>query len=81
MSRYSSVSLKRPSGKLITLDEGRGLQEESPPLVVADGSLAGPALLLALIHPSAWNRNSWKFAFTEFCEVRDTCRAVLAASK
>jgi hypothetical protein len=29
-----------------------------------------PALLLALIHPSAWNRNSANFAITEFSEVR-----------
>jgi hypothetical protein len=28
------------------------------------------ALSLALIHPSAWNRDSQKFAFWGFCELR-----------
>ena len=32
--------------------------------------MAVPALLLAFIHPSAWNRNSAKFALREFSEVR-----------
>jgi len=31
--------------------------------------LGAPALLLALIHRSAWNRNSTKFAGKEFSEV------------
>jgi len=33
------------------------------------GSRAASALSLALIHRSAWNRNSANFALTEFCEV------------
>jgi hypothetical protein len=31
--------------------------------------IVAPALLLALIHRSAWNRNSPKFVVTEFSEV------------
>ena len=31
-----------------------------------------PALLLALIHSSAWKRRSANFRFTEFSEVRHT---------
>jgi hypothetical protein len=34
------------------------------------GSLAATALLLALIHPSAWKVNSAKFVFLEFSEVQ-----------
>src|SRR5215203_4558821 len=34
------------------------------------GILAAPALLFALIHRSAWNRNSANFAFWGFSEVR-----------
>jgi hypothetical protein len=32
------------------------------------------ASLLALIHPSAWNRNSANFALTEFSEVQQLFR-------
>jgi hypothetical protein len=32
------------------------------------GLTGAPALLFALIHPSAWNRNSANFAITEFSE-------------
>jgi hypothetical protein len=34
-----------------------------------DRSFYAPVLLLALIHPSAWNKNSANFAFWGFCEV------------
>jgi hypothetical protein len=35
------------------------------------GPIGGhPALVLALIHRSAWNKNSANFAITEFYEVR-----------
>jgi hypothetical protein len=33
-------------------------------------SFYAPVLLLALIYPSAWNRNSAKFAITEFSDVQ-----------
>jgi hypothetical protein len=33
-------------------------------------SAPGPALLRALVHPSAWNRISANFAFWGFSEVR-----------
>jgi hypothetical protein len=36
-----------------------------------------PALPLALIHPSAWNRNSANFALTEFSEVRGFLGALM----
>ncbi len=35
------------------------------------------ALLHALIHRSAWNRNSANFAFTEFYEVHDTVKGCI----
>jgi hypothetical protein len=38
--------------------------------------VAALALLYALIHPSAWNRNSAKFAFWGFCEVRSPLGSV-----
>src|SRR5215203_204277 len=41
-----------------------------PKGVVEGRTVAAPALLLALIHPSAWNRYSPKFAGTEFSETR-----------
>src|SRR5215208_2570570 len=38
--------------------------------VVEGRTVAAPALLIAPIHRSAWNRNSANFAFREFCELR-----------
>ena len=42
--------------------------------------VAASALLLVLIHPSAWNRNSAKFAFWAFSEVGLPIYGVLRSS-
>src|ERR671913_2537244 len=62
----------------------------SPRLVggIQEGSRRGlgrnvPALSLAFIHPSSWNRNSRKlnFAFTEFSEVATVFRGPLCGER
>jgi hypothetical protein len=42
--------------------------------------IGAPALLLALIHRSTWNKNSANFVMTEFSEIPDS-RVTLGANR